>query len=74
MKNDFGCDVNSLTRPSDTLSKSTREIAQVILCMWCGFGEGLARGVFCTTLAPYASSSVKNGLESDVNGTGLCFW
>ena len=46
MKNGLGRNVNSPARPSPygdfagTLSKSAREIAQVILSMWRGFGEG----------------------------------
>ena len=53
MKNGLGCDVNCPTRPSpygdfaDTLPKSAKEIVQVILSMWRGFGEGLAIGIFC---------------------------
>ena len=48
MKNGLGRDVKCPTRPSVTLPReaSASEIAQVILSMRHGFGEGLAIGIF----------------------------
>ena len=52
MKNGLGRDVNCPTRPSPygdfavTLPKSESEITQVIQFIWCGFGEGVAIGIF----------------------------